>query len=122
MSTALRRRSGNRTVVVTMSVSLVTAQAVYESAIWNLTVESQDIAGITITGAQPGVTDYGTLVDDDERISLVAPSTSMIDPLNTTWFFDRWRLVNGVAHTRGARGPSPLTRAVTTPLWRNTEA
>lgn len=89
--------AGKRKITFSMSADMA-AQAIYEDATWNLSVQSADVAGIQILGLQPGVTDYQVILDDNDLISLKAPGT-FVHPLGKTWYFVAW-VVNGVRQTR----------------------
>ena len=63
-----------------------------------LTVDSAPIIGVSVTGDQPGETEYTALCEPDQAVNLTAPAAISLGGTNYT--FDRW-YVDNVPGTRG---------------------
>lgn len=90
---------GQRTITVAVNAD-TSAIAVYETATWNVTVQSMPIVGAAVTGTPDGTTPYDAQLDDGASVAVTAPSK--IAQSGRTWYFYRW-MVNGVSQAIGVR-------------------
>ena len=72
-----------------------TATAIYEIQKHTLAIQSSP-SGITITGDQPGTTDYTATCDDQQVVNLSAPSTATVGSSDHS--FVRW-MIDGVTQS-----------------------
>ncbi|HUW32197.1 MAG TPA: dockerin type I domain-containing protein [Planctomycetota bacterium] len=99
-----------------------TAIAIYEIHKQTLTVRSTPAPTAAITGDKPGTTDYTVQCNDQQGVSLIAPTTMIAD--NTHYNFVRWNVdgidqpLNQTALTVVMTGPRTAT-AIYDP-WKHT--
>ena len=70
---------------------------VHDCWLFTLTVKSAPISDVSITGDEPGTTDYTAICEDQEAVNLTAPVAVSFSGKNYT--FDRW-YVDGQPQTK----------------------
>jgi hypothetical protein len=93
----INQPDGQTTLSFTLSLDS-TAIAFYQAGKRPLSVKSTPISGITIGGTPGGVTDYVSPRDDQDAVSLTAPSSATSG--GKTYYFARWTL-NGERQSEG---------------------
>ena len=82
---------------VVLAVTVVedtTVVAVYERDSWTLTVQSEPVTGIPITGPPTDTTNYTAYVDDQEAVALTAPGAHSVGEAD--YSFSQWENGDGV--------------------------